>query len=306
MIKVQGDGFEIDAAVVAEALGLTPEAVMQGIRDGTITTRSEHGEGEDAGRHRLTFFGPGKRLRLILDETGHILKRTIAAHRGPTPVPPPSGSFASPPCFLHELDPLTGGLIGAPDPVQARDVARWRKAERARLLAARAALPVATRQAAARAIASHLDGFLGDLAGKTVSAYWPIKSELDLRPWLLSLNRRGATACLPLVVEKAAPLRFRAWTEATPMERGIWDIAVPATGDWLVPDILIAPVVGHDAGLYRLGYGGGYFDRTLAAIGPSAMAIGIGLAASRVATIFAQPHDVAMRAIITEEGVLRG
>ncbi|MBI1417967.1 MAG: 5-formyltetrahydrofolate cyclo-ligase [Limimaricola sp.] len=219
---------------------------------------------------------------------------------------PTSGSFASPPCFLHELDAEADGLPAASDPVQARDVARWRKAERERLLSERAALPVATREAAARAIAAHLDALLGDVTGKTISAYWPIKSELDLRPWLMSLNERGATACLPLVVEKSAPLRFRAWGAGTPMERGIWNIAVPASGDWLVPDILIAPVVGHDAGLYRLGYGGGYFDRTLAAIGASATAIGIGLASSRVATIFPQSHDVAMRAIVTEDGILRG
>jgi 5,10-methenyltetrahydrofolate synthetase len=216
-----------------------------------------------------------------------------------------SGSFSSPPCLLHELDPSQGGLPSAPDPVQARDVARWRRAERVRLLDARASLPVADRVAAAAAIAAHLDGLLGDVAGKVVSAYWPIRSELDLRPWLLSLTRRGATAVLPVVVEKAAPLRFRSWHAATRMERGFWNIPVPAEGDWRVPDILIAPVVGHDPGGFPLGYGGGYFDRTLAAIGSGAWAIGIGLAAARIATIFPQPHDIAMRAIVTEAGVLK-
>ena len=213
------------------------------------------------------------------------------------------GSYASPPCFLHELHPSQGGLPAEPDAQQARDVARWRKAERIRLLDARAALPVAVRGAAAQAIAAQLDAVIGDVAGKVVSAYWPIKSELDLRPWLTSLIARGAVAALPLVVEKAAPLRFRAWGPGVRMERGFWSIPVPAEGDWLIPDILISPVVGHDAGCYRLGYGGGYFDRTLAAIGPAAQAYGIGLAASRIATIFPQPHDIAMRAIVTEDGV---
>ncbi len=214
-----------------------------------------------------------------------------------------SGSYASPPCFLHELDPSQGGLPAEPDAEQTRDVARWRKAERLRLLDARAALPVATRQNAALAIAAHLDEVIGEVAGKVISAYWPIKSELDLRPWLLSLAARGAVPALPLVVEKAAPLRFRAWGPGVRMERGIWNIHVPAEGDWLTPDILIAPVVGHDAACYRLGYGGGYFDRTLAAAGPLARAYGIGLAASRIATIFPQPHDIPMRAIVTENGV---
>ncbi len=214
-----------------------------------------------------------------------------------------SGSYASPPCFLHELDPSQGGLPAEPDAQQVRDVARWRKAERVRLLDARAALPVAVREAAATAIAAYLDQLIGDVGGKVVSAYWPIKSELDLRSWLTALTARGAVAALPLVVEKAAPLRFRAWAPGVQMERGFWNIPVPAEGDWLTPDILISPVVGHDAACYRLGYGGGYFDRTLAAIGPMARAYGIGLATCRIATIFPQPHDIPMRAIVTEDGV---
>lgn len=213
------------------------------------------------------------------------------------------GIYASPPCFLHELDPAFSAPAAA-DPVQARDVANWRRAERTRLLEARAALPVAARQAAAQAIGAQLDAFLGDVSGKVISAYWPIKSELDLRPWLSALADRGATPALPLVVEKARPLKFRAWTPGVPMERGVWNIPVPASGDWIVPDILIAPVVGFDAEGFRLGYGGGYFDRTLAAAGPAARAVGIGLAAARVATIFPQPHDIPMRAIVTEEGIL--
>jgi len=87
------------------------------------------------------------------------------------------------------------------------------------------------------------------------------------------------------------------------MERGFWNIPVPAGGDWITPDILISPVVGHDAGCYRLGYGGGYFDRTLAGAGPTIRTYGVGLAAGRIATIFPQPHDIAMHAIVTENGV---
>ncbi len=212
------------------------------------------------------------------------------------------GSYASPPCFLHELSADQGGLPGAADPVQSRDVARWRKAERARLLAERAGLSVTARQEAAARVAGHLDALLGDVAGKVISAWWPIQSEFDLRFWLASLAERGATAALPLVVEKAAPLRFRAWTPEMKMERGFWNIPVPAEGDWITPDIALAPLVGHDAAGYRLGYGGGYFDRTLAAH-PGIRAIGVGLAFARLATIYPQPHDVAMTAIVTEAGV---
>jgi 5,10-methenyltetrahydrofolate synthetase len=193
---------------------------------------------------------------------------------------------------------------GRPNMGNADGVALWRKNERTALLKARASLSVAERIAAARAIAARLDNLLGEVAGRIVSAYWPIQSELDLRPWLRSLDERGAVAALPLVVGKAAPLRFRAWSATTRMERGFWNIMVPAEGNWVTPDILIAPVVGHDAACFRLGYGGGYFDRTLAAIGPAACAIGVGLAASRIPTIFPQPHDIPFQAIVTEAGVI--
>lgn len=211
--------------------------------------------------------------------------------------------YASPPCSLHELSEAEGGLPGATDPVQARDVARWRRAERTRLLDERAALSVAARQQAAADIALHLDRCLPDLAGRIVSGWWPIKAELDLRPWLAGLAARGAQAALPLVVEKGQPLRFRLWHPGVKMERGFWNIPVPAEGDWVAPDIALAPLVGHDPACYRLGYGGGYFDRTLAALGSACRPIGIGLAASILPTIFPQPHDIPMSLVVTEEGI---
>jgi 5,10-methenyltetrahydrofolate synthetase len=212
-------------------------------------------------------------------------------------------TYASPPCFQHELDHIHGGLAREPHGIQASDVARWRKAERRRLLENRARLSIAARTAAATAIAGHLDELIGDVSGRVVSAYWPIKSELDLRPWMTTLTARGATAVLPVVVQKAAPLEFRAWVTGCRMERGVWNIPVPAEGDWLIPDVLIAPVVGFDPGCFRLGYGGGYFDRTLAAINRPVRAIGIGLSASRVDTIYPQPHDIPMSCIVTETGI---
>lgn len=211
-------------------------------------------------------------------------------------------SYASPPCFLHELSAEEGGLPGATDPVQARDVARWRKAERARLLADRAAMSVETRKAAAEKVAHNLDAMLGDVAGNVISGWWPIQSELDLRFWLAALADRGAMAALPLVTERHKPLRFRIWTKATKMERGFWNIPVPAEGDWITPDIALAPLVGFDARGYRLGYGGGYFDRTLVAH-PGIRPIGIGLAVARLPTIFPQWHDVPMSAVVTEGGL---
>ena len=213
--------------------------------------------------------------------------------------------FASPPCLAHQIDPAYADPL-AVDPQQALDVARWRRAERIRLLAERAALSVDARRAAAVAIADHLDQLLAtrfaSIKGLTISAWWPIKAELDLRFWLAGLAARGARGALPLVITRAAPLMFRAWTPDTRMERGVWNISVPAEGPYITPNITLVPVVGWDAAGYRLGYGGGYFDRTLAAVAPQPLAIGIGLQSASLATIYPQPHDIPMQIIVTETG----
>lgn len=215
--------------------------------------------------------------------------------------------YASPPCLAHEIDPAYFDPL-AVDPQQARDVARWRTSERTRLLERRAALSVEARKAAAVAIARHLDTLLAQrfdsLDGLTISAWWPIKAEIDLRFWLAGLAERGARAALPLVAVKAAPLIFREWTPATKMERGFWNIPVPAEGPEIAPDITLSPVVGWDGAFYRLGYGGGYFDRTLGAANPRPLAIGVGLDALRIATIFPQPHDIPMQLVVTETGIV--
>ena len=186
------------------------------------------------------------------------------------------------------------------------DVADWRKSQRTRLLTERAALPVTARQSAAQAIAAHLDHLLAqrfpDLNGLIISAWWPIKAELDLRFWLTTLAPRGAVAALPVILTVKAPLGFRAWTPDTVMERGIWNIPAPATGPEIIPHITLAPVVGWDSAGYRLGYGGGYFDRSLASLTPTPIAIGIGLDAAKLPTIFPQPHDIPMDYVVTETG----
>jgi len=217
-----------------------------------------------------------------------------------------AGRFASPPCLASEIAPDYFDPL-AVDAEQARDVARWRKAERARLLAERAALAVAQRHAAAETIAGHLETLLAarfkTVEGLTLSAWWPIKAEPNLRHWLETLLARGARVALPVVVTPAAPLMFRLWTPDCKMMQGFWKIPVPADGPEVVPDVTLAPVVGWDAAGFRLGYGGGYFDRTLAALTPRPFTIGIGLQSARLATIFPQPHDIALDVILTEAGV---
>ncbi|MGD9863190.1 MAG: 5-formyltetrahydrofolate cyclo-ligase [Pseudodonghicola sp.] len=149
------------------------------------------------------------------------------------------------PCFAHLLQP---------DAQTRRDVARWRRAERARLIAARQALPVAARRAADAELARRLDTELGELAGRTIAAYWPFRGEPDLRDWAGRARGRGARLVLPVVVGTGRPLAFRLWQPGATLERGVWDIPVPpATAPELRPDVLLVPVVGLDAARNRLG-----------------------------------------------------
>ncbi|MCB1368995.1 MAG: 5-formyltetrahydrofolate cyclo-ligase [Rhodobacteraceae bacterium] len=216
------------------------------------------------------------------------------------------GRYASSPCMAAEIAPDYFDPAGV-DPQQAHDVAQWRKSKRAELLARRRALRVDERVAVSTAIVGHLRDFLAErldgARGKVVSAYWPIKGEPDLRVLMTELAKSGATIALPLVETRAAPLVFRRWEPRMKMVRGNWNILVPPPdAEELVPDITLAPVVGWDNHAFRLGYGGGYFDRTLAALAPRPYTIGIGFQTAKLATIFPQPHDIALDAIITETG----
>ena len=152
------------------------------------------------------------------------------------------------------------------DAPQWRDVARWRKAERERLIAARLAISADERARMAVRIAAGIDALVGDPKDQIVSLYWPFRGEPDLRSWIASITERGATAALPVVVEKGRPLVFRAYRPGDRLEKGVWNIPIPAEGAAVIPDVVLAPVVGFDPQNYRLGYGGGFFDRTLAAL----------------------------------------
>lgn len=202
----------------------------------------------------------------------------------------------SPPCFMHELGP-----DGAPgvDPQQATDVARWRKAERERLITARLALSAEYRAAQTLLIAADLDRLIPAEPGTLVSVYWPIRAEPDLRPWMRVVWERGVRIALPVAVALNQPLTFREWRPEAPMARGLWKIPYPAQGAEVVPTVVLAPVVGFDVECYRLGYGGGFFDRTLAGMTVQPVVIGLGYADAAIATIFPQPHDRPMDWIVT-------
>lgn len=208
-----------------------------------------------------------------------------------------AGQFASPPCFMHEIDPAYGGL--APDQTQARDVARWRKIERERLIAARLAKSPEARNESASLIVRDLDTIVPEMSSTVISLYWPFRGEPDLRPWMAAACARGLRVALPIVIAKAQPLEFREWIPGARMERGVWNIPYPADGDVVTPTVVIAPLVGFDPEGYRLGYGGGFFDRTLAALPAMPMTIGVGYSIGAIPTIFPQWHDLPMTWIVT-------
>jgi len=216
------------------------------------------------------------------------------------------GTYASPPCMAAEVDPAYFDPLGV-DPEQARDVARWRRAERTRLAGLREGLGQGGRAQVSDRIAGHLGRALterGVRRGCVLSGYWPIKGEPDLRPALADLHRAGVIIALPVVETRAAPLIFRRWTPEARMVRGDWNIPVPPpAADLLTPDVALAPCLGWDEACYRLGWGGGYFDRTLAALTPRPQSIGIALSAARLTTIYPQPHDIPLDLILTEDGV---
>lgn len=183
------------------------------------------------------------------------------------------------------------------------DTAAWRKAERARLLALRTGIgPAQHALWNATITATLLRGF-PMLASMVVSFYWPFKGEFDPRFAIHEWRTRGARAALPVVVAKHAPLQFRQWWPGVATSVGVYDLPAPEGTPIVLPDAALIPPVGFDAMGYRLGYGGGFFDRTLASLSPQPLKIGVAHELSRMATIRPQAHDIAMDFIVTEAGI---
>jgi 5,10-methenyltetrahydrofolate synthetase len=197
------------------------------------------------------------------------------------------------PCFAHHL---VGGHVV--DAATWRDVNRFRKAERARLYAARRTLSQEELRAESDSVMRALINEIGDPEGRVIAGYWPIRGELDLRSFLGDLTLRGAEVALPVVTAKGAPVAFHRWHPGCAMTRGIWNIPVPATAEVLRPDLVIVPLLGVDAQNYRLGNGGGYYDMTLAALVPRPPTIGVGHSFCEITTIFPQPWDIPMDRIV--------
>ena len=185
------------------------------------------------------------------------------------------------------------------------EVKAWRKDRRAELIAVRVALELAQRKELDTRITALLEAGFPVPTGAVIGFCWPYRGEFDARFAVRRWREAGALAALPEVVERARPLRFREWWPGAPMRRGVYGIPVPDGTDLLLPDFAMVPMNGFDRLGYRLGYGGGYFDRTLAALGRRVLAIGVAYEALRLPTIHPQPHDLPMDFVVTEAGIFR-
>ncbi|HEU5191756.1 MAG TPA: 5-formyltetrahydrofolate cyclo-ligase [Methylomirabilota bacterium] len=185
------------------------------------------------------------------------------------------------------------------------ELTRWRKAERRRLLAAREGLDAHALERARLRIDAHLERAFPGLVSTRLAFCWPMHGEYDARPLVQGLRGRGAVTALPVVVAPGRPLEFRAWHPDIALAPGPLGIPYPEASEAIVPTVILVPMIGWDAAGHRLGYGGGYFDRTLATLDPRPTSIGVGYELSRIATIHPQPWDIPMDWVVTERGVYR-
>jgi 5-formyltetrahydrofolate cyclo-ligase len=194
-------------------------------------------------------------------------------------------------------------MTDRPQAAQERDEAgAERKALRARLLSARDALD--DRAVRETALANRVARWLNTMPVARLAFYWPVRGEPDLAQviarWLAADGTRRAA--LPVV--EGEQLQFAPWAPGAPMVVGRFGTPVPQTEMRLVPQLLLIPCVGFDGARYRLGYGGGYYDRTLAALKVKPVKVGVAFDCGRVPNIAAQPHDVKLDLVISETGVL--
>jgi 5-formyltetrahydrofolate cyclo-ligase len=140
-----------------------------------------------------------------------------------------------------------------------------------------------------------------------VSGYWPMRDELDARPLLETLVARGWRAALPAVMHRGDALQFRAWRPGDALIDGGFGTSVPPPHvELLEPDVLIVPMLAFDGRGYRLGYGGGYYDRSLAVLRArrKVLAIGVAYDAQRIDRVPNDAHDQPLDLIVTENGAI--
>ena len=179
----------------------------------------------------------------------------------------------------------------------------WRRAKRTELLVARAVLSSEEHRAKSGAVLVRLLSEFAAIRTGRVGIYWSIQHEISLFPLINRILAAGGSIALPVVTEENRPVQFRVWRPGDPLSNGVGDIPFPRDGPTVVPSTLIVALVGFDESNFRLGYGGGYYDRALDDLSPRPWTIGVGFEFMRLETIRPLSHDVPMDAIVTEAGV---
>ncbi len=182
----------------------------------------------------------------------------------------------------------------------------WKRTTRQSAIEQRAQMDPELKRSRDAALNQRLEAALLDSLSQGVIGFcWPYKGEFDLRFVVRKLRERGAAAALPVVVKKGRPMIFRKWWPGVPMVPGAFAIPVPADTPQCEPDSVFAPINAFDDAGFRLGYGGGFFDRTLASITPQPIAIGIAYEEQRLESIRPNQYDIPMDFIFTEAKIYR-
>jgi 5,10-methenyltetrahydrofolate synthetase len=189
---------------------------------------------------------------------------------------------------------------GSAAPSSAPDA--HRQALRERLLAAREAL--VDRAERSTVLANRVARWLNTMPLARLAFFWPVRGEPDLAPVIARWLAADASRRAALPVVEADALQFAPWAPGAPLQPGRFGIPVPQGSARLTPQLLLIPCVGFDSVRYRLGYGGGYYDRTLAALKIKPVTVGVAFDCGRVPSIGPQPHDIRLDLVISESGVL--
>lgn len=172
--------------------------------------------------------------------------------------------------------------------------------------ARRSKVQQADRPDAAQAAARHFLDAVPLEPGQVVALYWPIRDEIDCKPLLTRLVDSGQPVCLPVVLGDEEPLELRLWEDGQPLyPSGFGTLAPAETAPIVAPDIVVIPLLAFDRLGTRLGYGKGYYDRTLANMQTKPLLVGYAFAAQELDFIPREAHDMPLDMLITEAGVTK-
>ena len=185
------------------------------------------------------------------------------------------------------------------------DIAKQKQASRKAAMAVRKTAHD-TASGAGDAAAVHLLKWLKSKPSvRVISGYMPIHSELDILPAMHQLHALGYQICVPVIIAKATPLKFREWNPEVSMLRGEFGALIPESGAWLLPDLLLCPLLAYDSFGQRMGYGGGFYDRSIAELKAQKKveALGYAYSAQRVSQLPSEPTDMPLDGVVIELGI---